>query len=314
MPRSGGPVVLSATQRRSRIVGVLWGTLVLNVLVAAAKLAYGLAIGALALTADGVHSLTDATSNVVALVGIWAARRPPDANHPYGHRKYETFAALVVAALLFLVCWQIALSAIARALHPVPAHITAQGFIVLFLTLTVNLVVVVVESREGRRLGSELLMADAAHTRSDVFASLIVLVSFVGARLGVPYVDVAAAFIIIALILHASFEILRGTLSTLSDERRIAPDQVEACALEERGVLEAHNVRSRGPLDDIHLDLHILVAPETPLAEAHVLGHRVEHRLRERFPGLTDVVVHVEPGLESERARAREGGGLKAED
>ena len=147
-----------------------------------------------------------------------------------------------------------------------------------------------------------------------MFASLIVLLSFFAARMGVPNADVGAAILIIGLILTAGFRILKGTLSTLSDERRIAPEAVEHCALEEPGVREAHNVRSRGPLDDIHLDLHILVDPVTPLAEAHALGHRVEHRLRQRFMGLTDVVVHVEPALESERAREREGGGLKAQD
>ena len=103
-----------------------------------------------------------------------------------------------------------------------------------------------------------------------------------------------------------------GTLSTLSDERAIPPDQVESVALREPGVLEAHNVRSRGPDDDIHLDLHILVEPHTPLSDAHALGHRVEARLRAEWPGLTDVVVHVEPALPSERARRREGGGLRA--
>ncbi len=303
----------TAHERRTRMVRVLTGILALNLVVAAAKIAYGLAIGALALTADGVHSLTDATSNVVALIGIWAARRPPDANHPYGHRKYETFAALGVALLLFLACWEIGSSALERVLHPRPAHVTIEGFIVLMLTLAVNVIVVAVETREGRRLGSELLLADAAHTRSDVFASLIVMISFLLARVGLPYADVAATIVILGLILHAGFQILKGTLSTLSDERRIAPDLVERCALEERGVLEAHNVRTRGPLDDIHLDLHILVEPSTPLADAHTLGHRVERRLRDRFLGLTDVVVHVEPGVESERARAREGGGLKAE-
>lgn len=304
----------SASQRRTRIVRVLTAILALNLLVAGAKLSYGLAIGALALTADGVHSLLDASSNVVALVGIWVAQRPPDANHPYGHRKYETFAALGIAAMMFLACWQIGISAADRFVHPHPPHVTAQGFIVLLLTLAVNLVVVSVESREGRRLGSELLIADAAHTRSDVFASLIVMISFLAARLGVPNADIAAAIVIIGLILNAGFRILKGTLSTLSDERRIEPAVVENCALEEPGVREAHNVRSRGPLDDIHLDLHILVDPVTPLAEAHALGHRVERRLRDRFLGLTDVVVHVEPALESERARAREGGGLKAQD
>jgi cation diffusion facilitator family transporter len=304
----------SPAERRTRIARVLAAILALNLLVAAAKLIYGLAIGALALTADGVHSLLDASSNVVALVGMWVAQRPPDANHPYGHRKYETFAALGIAAMMFLACWQIGLSAAERMAHPRPPHVTLQGFIVLTLTLLVNLVVVGVESREGRRLGSELLLADAAHTRSDVFASLIVLASFLAARLGLPNADVVAAILIIGLILNAGFRILKGTLSTLSDERRFEPEAVERCALEVPGVREAHNVRSRGPLDDIHLDLHILVDPVTPLAEAHALGHRVERRLRDRFLGLTDVVVHVEPALESERARAREGGGLKAQD
>ena len=304
----------SASNRRIRVARVLAAILALNLLVAGAKLIYGMAIGALALTADGVHSLLDASSNVVALVGMWAAQRPPDANHPYGHRKYETFAALGIAAMMFLACWEIGVSAIARFSHPRAPHITIEGFVVLSVTLAVNLVVVTVESREGRRLGSELLIADAAHTRSDVFASLLVLVSFLAARMGVPDADLAAAFLIIVLILYAGFRILKGTLSTLSDERRIEPAMVETCALEEPGVREAHNVRSRGPLDDIHLDLHILVDPATPLAEAHVLGHRVERRLRDRFLGLTDVVVHVEPALESLRARAREGGGLKAQD
>jgi cation diffusion facilitator family transporter len=173
--------------------------------------------------------------------------------------------------------------------------------------------VVVVERREGKRLQSELLLADAAHTSSDVYATLLVFASFGAARLHIAFADVVAATLILGLILHAGFRIVKGTLSTLSDERRIAPEQIEAAALEDPEVLEAHNVRSRGPDDDIHLDLHILVDPRMPIAEAHAVGHRVERRLRANWPGLTDVVVHVEPGLESERARVREGGGLKAE-
>ena len=168
-------------------------------------------------------------------------------------------------------------------------------------------------ARAGRELGSELLTSDAAHTASDVGASLLVLGSFLAARWGAPWTDVVAALIIVVLVSIAGIRILLGTLSTLSDERRIPPDQVESAALEEPGVLEAHNVRSRGPKDDIHLDLHILVDARMAIAAAHAVGHRVEQRLRERWPGLTDIVVHVEPALESERARAREGGGLKAE-
>ena len=141
----------------------------------------------------------------------------------------------------------------------------------------------------------------------------MVLASFIAARFRIGWADVAASAFIVLLILRSGYVILRGTLSTLSDERRIQPAEVEAEALAEHGVLEAHNVRSRGPLDDIHLDLHILVDPALPLADAHRVGHRVEARLRARWAGVTDVVVHVEPALDSERARSREGGGLRAE-
>jgi divalent metal cation (Fe/Co/Zn/Cd) transporter len=146
-----------------------------------------------------------------------------------------------------------------------------------------------------------------------VFATLLVLASFVAVYFRISWADVGAAGLIVVLIVRAGWRILMSTLSTLSDERRLAPDEVEAVAILEPGVREVHNVRSRGPADDIHLDLHILVDPATPLAEAHAIGHRVERRLRDRWPGVSDVVVHVEPALESERAHERVGGGLRAE-
>ena len=301
------------TARLARIALVLWAIFGLNLVVALAKLAYGYRSGAIAITADGVHSLLDAASNLIGLVGIAAARRPPDSNHPYGHRKYETVAALGISLMLFLGCWEIVTGAIERLREPRLPEITVPGFLVLGFTIAINLLVVFYERREGRRLKSELLLSDAVHTGSDVLASLLVLASFVAIRLGLGWADLVAAGAIVVLILMAGLKILQGALSTLSDERRLSPEVVEAAALEEPGVLEVHNVRSRGPDDDIHIDLHILVDPATPLAEAHALGHRVERRLRERWPGLTDVIVHVEPALESERARGRIGGGLRAE-
>jgi cation diffusion facilitator family transporter len=303
-----------AQDRNRRIVRALAAILGLNLVVAIAKLIYGHTSGAIAITADGVHSLLDASSNVIGIVGIAVASRPPDENHPYGHRKYETFAALGVAAMLLLGCQEILSQALHRLRTPGAPQIHTVGFVIVVGTLLVNLAVVMYERRAGRQLNSELLTSDAEHTMSDVFATGLVLASMTAGKLGIGWADPVAAGIVVIFILRAGFNIVSSTLSTLSDERRLPPAEVERTALEEKGVLEAHNVRSRGPDDDIHLDLHVLVDPVTPIADAHALGHRVEQRLRDRWPGLTDVVVHVEPGLESERARERLGGGLRAED
>ena len=291
----------------------MWIILWLNLAVAFAKLIYGYSSHAIAITADGVHSLLDAASNVLGLVGVAVARRPADSNHPYGHRKYETFGALGVAVMLFMGCYEIVTNAIDRLRHPVLPSVGPVGYLVLGCTLIINVMVVAYERREAKRLQSELLESDSAHTGSDVFATLLVFASFVALRFGAVWADVAAAVLITLLIVWAGVRILMSTLSTLSDERRLAPDEVEAVAISEPGVLEVHNVRSRGPADDIHLDLHILVNPATPLADAHAMGHRVEARLRERWPGVSDVVVHVEPAVDSERAHERVGGGLRAE-
>ena len=299
--------------RRREIARILWMILGLNLVVAIIKIAYGRSSGALAITADGLHSMLDASSNVIGIVGVSVARRPPDADHPYGHRKFETISALAVAAMMLLGGREIAAEAWQRLRDPHPLHLSPAAFVIMLGTLAINVFVVTIERRAGHRLQSELLLADAGHTQSDVLASVFVIASLILVPLGLAWADVFAAVLILGLIVRAGWEVVRTTISTLSDERRIPPADVEQVALEEPGVIEAHNVRSRGPLDDIHVDLHILVAPETRLSDAHRLGHRVEGRLRKRFPGLTDVVVHVEPGVDSERARAREGGGLKAE-
>lgn len=302
-------------QARARDVSrILWLVLFLNLAVAVAKLVYGRWSGAVAMSADGLHSMLDAMSNVVLLVGLRVASRPPDRNHPYGHRKYETVAALGVVAMIFLGGREILSAAFARVHEPRLPHVTVGGFVVLFATIAVNLFVVWMERRQGHRLKSEILLADAAHTGSDVLASVLVLVSFALAPLHSPWVDLAAALIIVGLILRAGWEILKRTISTLSDERRVDPAAVQKVALEEPGVREAHNVRSRGPEDDIHLDLHVLVDPQLSIFKAHEIGHRVEERLRGRWNGVTDIVVHIEPAIESERGIPVEGGEMKAKD
>ena len=195
---------------------VLWITLGLNVLVSAAKLAYGLATGTFSMIADGVHSFLDGANNVLGLVAVAAAGHPPDAGHPYGHRKFETFAALAVGVLLLLACWEIVKGAVGRLQGGAIAEPGPAGFLVMVLTLLVNVFVTSYESRQGRRWGSEILLADAVHTRSDILTSLAVMAALGGSLLGWRWIDAVATLLIVAWIGLLAWRVARPALMIAS--------------------------------------------------------------------------------------------------
>lgn len=300
---------MSAPQqdRVSEIRRVLLFILALNWGVAALKLGYGAWSKTLSMVADGFHSLLDGSANVIGLVAITVAIQPADRSHPYGHRKFESFAALGISFLLLLAAYEIGEGAIRRWREGSIPHVTAVSFIVMVITMGINLFVSTYETRMGKRLQSEILLADALHTRSDLYASLVVLASLTGVKLGYPLLDPIAALLIVPLIGRAGFRIIGQSLYVLTDASRLPPGSVEKVALEVQGVLECHAVRSRGFPDAIYMDLHILVDPHLTVAKAHDIAHQVEQHLRARFPGVTDLVVHVEPDIAEERRRSREG-------
>jgi cation diffusion facilitator family transporter len=171
-------------QRERDIRRVLWVVLVLNIAVALAKLLFGLFSHSVAMQADGIHSLFDGASNVVGLIGMWFASRPADQGHPYGHAKFETFTAAAIALMLGVAGYTVAQGAIQSLHGQGDARVTVASFAIMISTLAVNLGVTTWETRAGRRLGSEVLLADARHTLSDVLVSSGVIVSLILVRLG----------------------------------------------------------------------------------------------------------------------------------
>ncbi|MEO6463653.1 MAG: cation diffusion facilitator family transporter [Candidatus Eisenbacteria bacterium] len=294
------------SSRLGSIQHVLLVTLGLNVCVAAAKLIVGSTSGSVALWADGLHSLLDGSSNIVALVGIWVAHRPPDDNHPYGHRKFEAVASLAIAAFLFFACFEVLTSALERFRGGGEVVQSTLMYVVVIVTLFVNLFVTRYEKAQGERLKSEILLADSAHTGSDVWATLLVLVSLVCARLGWTVVDGVAALVIAGVIAWAGWKIIERTLPTLSDAALVPAAELAGLAETVAGVRECHDVRSRGVADEVMVDLHILVDPMLPIAEAHQIGHRVERVVRARWPEVHEVLVHIEPDEPQERQRKHE--------
>lgn len=286
--------MVSADRRTVSVRRILAGVLGLNVLVAIAKLFVGWLTGSISMVADGFHSLTDGASNIVGLIGISLAARPPDETHPYGHHKFETFAALIIGALLATTSWEVLTRSIERLRSGGAPEVTALSFGVMIVTICINLGVTMYERRRGEQLGSEILKADAKHTQSDVLASLGVIASLIATRLGYPVADVVMALLITVAIAYAAFDIIRSSADTLLDSAVYSREQVRTVAETVAGVESVHKVRTRGQPDRAYADLHVQVRPDLRIDQAHVIGHKVQEKLREAF-GFRDVVVHVEP-------------------
>jgi cation diffusion facilitator family transporter len=273
------------------LLRVLW----LNLAVAVAKIGLGYATGAVSILSDGFHSLTDSASNVVALIGVSLARRPPDADHPYGHRKFETMASVGILVFLILVLVQVLSASLDRFLNGGTPRVFPEGIGLMAATLAINIGVVSYELRQARRLESEVLRADAKHTRSDVLTSIAVLGALFGVWFGYPLLDPLAAVFVAGFIGHACWSIAREASGILSDQIVIAEDDVRAVVQSVPEVLGCEKIRTRGAADYAFLDLHLWLDGATPLEDAHATSHVVKDKLMTRFPQLADVVIHIEP-------------------
>jgi cation diffusion facilitator family transporter len=283
------------TDRYAEVTRVLNRVLLLNLLVAFSKIALGYYSGAVSILSDGFHSLTDSASNVVALVGVSVARRPPDANHPYGHRKYETIASLGILVFLVVVLVEVLTAAADRLVNGGTPRVFPEGIGLMTVTLIINLFVVSYELREGRRLNSEVLRADAKHTRSDVLTTGAVLGALLGVWWGYPLLDPMAALVVAGFIGHACWSIAQEASRVLGDEIVIAETEVREVVQSVDGVIGCEKIRTRGSADYAFLDLHLWLDGEMPLKTAHAASHVVKDRLMTRFPQLVDVVIHIEP-------------------
>ncbi|MBI4686981.1 MAG: cation transporter [Nitrospirae bacterium] len=281
--------------RLKQVRNVLLYTLSLNMLVAVAKIFYAYKTDSISMLSDGFHSFFDGTSNVIGIIGTWVASQPPDKNHPYGHKKYETLSTIAIALLIFIAGIEILKKAYFSFKTPQDIEVTYLSFAIMGLTIIINIFVMTYESRKAKELGSDFLHADAVHTKTDVFVSISVIISLIAAKIGYPVIDSITAVIIAVLIARMGFEILKTAADVLTDTARIDTKEIKNAAMTVEGIKECHEIRTRGREDEVHIDLHVLIDPEVPIYKAHDLAHSVEEALKKHFPSVIDVVVHIEP-------------------
>ena len=284
--------------RISEVRKVLVLTLLLNILVSSAKIVYGYLTYSVAMSSDGFHSLFDGVSNVVGLVGVYLAANPPDERHPYGHRKYETVFTIFIGVLMLITCYEVFKGVYDSFSGKHQAVVGIPSFILMISTTAVNIFVTTYETRKGKSLKSEYLIADARHTKSDIYVSVGVIVSLVFIKLGFNSADAVAGAVVGLFVAKAGFDIIRESAETLIDKSQVAASEILQVAKCVPGVVECHNVRTRGTKDSIFVDLHCLVYPDLSVEKAHGIAHEVEQKIKQKYPGIIDVVVHVEPAKE----------------
>ncbi len=282
-------------ERARGIALVLWITLLLNWGLALLKILFGWSTQCMVIVADGFHSLSDGTSNIVGLIGIHISGRPADDKHPYGRHKYETLASVVIASLLFIVSFGILQHSILGLIRPQNPIVTQASFWVMGVTLGVNLVVVWYERAAAKRLHSQLLHSDSWHTLTDVFVTLGVFVALIGIRLNFPILDSIFSLAIAFAIAFVALKILKWSSDVLTDRAVLDPTVIESIARRVTGVAGCHEVRTRGNEHAIHVDMHVLVDPEMTVEASHRLANKVEHDIKKEIIGVYDVVVHIEP-------------------
>ncbi|HLA78116.1 MAG TPA: cation diffusion facilitator family transporter [Vicinamibacteria bacterium] len=289
MTREQSAVIQAGVRR------VLWITLLLNLAVSAGKVLVGSLTGSLAMVADGYHSLVDGSNNVIGLIVAAFAYAPPDPGHPYGHRKFETAATLVIGGALLLLAYRVVENAVAHIARQQLPSIGFSNWAVMIATLGVNFFVSWYEAREGRRLGSSYLVADAAHTRSDLYVSLGVIISFAGAHAGWSWADAVVAVSIAAVIAVQAVKILTPAFHVLTDRAVLPAEGIVAVVRQVPGVLDCREVRTRGGGDAVYVDLTVYADGDMTLRAAHAVADRIEQVLKKAHPVIVDVMVHVEP-------------------
>jgi len=263
-----------------------------NILVLIAKTFVGLSTGSLAILSDAIHSLTDVINNVIAWTVVRLSSLPPDHKHPYGHRKFETLAVFFLASLLVLLSFELALQAITKEDTEIVSSTWGMG--IMLGVLVVNITLSIWQRMWALRLNSDILLADASHTFSDVLTTIVVILGWQLSAMGYFWLDRVCALGVSGLVFYLAYVLFKKSLPILIDEYSIEPELVVKSIKKINGVHQVHRVRSRWIGGDKSIDLIITVDPTISTKDSHRIATTVEQLIEDEF-GISDITIHVEP-------------------
>ena len=280
-----------------RVSGV---SIVVNLLLSAAKLAAGLLARSGAMVSDAVHSASDVFSTFIVIIGVRLSGKAADRDHPYGHERMECVAAIVLAVVLLVTGLVIGYAGVRRILAKDAEPLPVPGLLALaaaVVSIAVKEGMFWYTRRYARQLGSSALMADAWHHRSDALSSVGALVGIAGARMGLPLLDPLASVVICAFIAKAAFDIFRDAIDKMVDHSGDPATEaaVRACVEQHDDVRRVDVLRTREFGNRLYVELEIAVDGGLTLHEAHAIAEGVHDDVEKAFPQVKHIMVHVNP-------------------
>lgn len=271
--------------------------LIANFAVSAAKIIIGYLTKSLSLSADGFHSFSDGASNIIGLISITLASKPIDEEHPYGHKKIETMASLIIGGMLVFLTYNIVVQSIQKFFNQTEIIVSLESIMILLSTLFINIFVAYYENKQGKKYNSSFLIADSIHTKSDIFVSIGVLTTLVCIKLGLPStIDVFVSIVVAGFILYAAYEIFKDAYNVLIDSRILDEKNIKDVVMKTfNNVKDVHKIRSRGGKDYIFVDMHIKVNPNLQVTEVHSLVHDIDKAIKKKDSRVVETIIHVEP-------------------
>ena len=275
-------------------------SITINILLAAVKFAAGLIGHSAAMISDAVHSASDVFSTIIVIIGVRIAGRKADSGHPYGHERFESVASIILAFMLAVTGAAIGVSGIREIAAGSYDTLTVPGQMALYAAL---LSIIVKEGMywytriNAKRIGSDALMADAWHHRSDALSSIGSFVGIFFARLGYPVMDPVASVVICVFIIKAAVDIFRKAVGSMVDQAcsQEQQDRIREAILSVDGVLGVDLLRTRIFGSRVYVDVEIREDGDITLREAHQVAEEVHHRIEKEFPDVKHCMVHVNP-------------------
>ena len=274
-----------------------------NIILFIFKLMGGIIGYSAAMISDAVHSISDVLSTIIVIIGIKLANKDADKEHPYGHERFESVAAIILAGILIATGIGIGYSGVQTILAGDYSSIIVPGRIALIaaiISIIVKELMYWYTRKFAKKFNSGALMADAWHHRSDALSSIGGFVGIIGSQMGFPVMDSVASLVISFFIIKVSVDIFRDAISKMTD--RAVDEEIEKhiydIALTREDVLAVDRVKTRMFGEKIYVDIEIRLDRLTPLYISHEIAHDVHDSIEEEVPHVKHCMVHVNPEIE----------------